>query len=494
MSTPTDPITVPVSMPTGNALPPFLVKTYDMVDDPSSDNAVSWSSTNNSFIIHDPLEFDKLLPKGSRKAKKRQKLLMKELVRLRKQQQTTDNQMQSMVERLQGMEQRQQQMMSFFAKGVNSPGFLSHFVQHQNESTKLITKGSKKHRLKQDGVVSTGHNKLPDSQSVKYQPIITLGNSSPPSETFSQGSGSGVTVPGLFSLEVTRDQSVPLEANSNKTEGEGDCRIQGPKIHSKIEQIEKNDKGIKRNYGSRARAYRHWDAITEDEVDEKKNYTTKGIIFQTLPENVLLQVSKHKNAKYVWESIKVRYIGAERVQKARLQILRNELEMLKMNDNESINDFMGKISGIVAKFKSLASTLEEEVIVRKFLNSVPKKYLPIVAPIEQYSDLETMPFEEAVGRVKAYEERLQSLEVNDGEHGQLMLASDQNYYESSGHERGRERNFERCGRGRGRGRGDKSGIRCYDCGDFGHFSYECMKWNDKDKEANLIQDEEPTLL
>nr|GEZ64348.1 zinc finger, CCHC-type [Tanacetum cinerariifolium] len=207
-------------------------------------------------------------------------------------------------------------------------------------------------------------------------------------------------------------------------------------------------------------AYGHWNAITEDEVDEKKNYTTKGIIFQTLLENVLLQVAKHKNAKDVWELIKVRYIGAERVQKARLKILRNELEILKMNDNESINDFAGKISGIAAKFKSLGSSLEEEVIVRKFLNSVSKKYLPIVAPIEQNSDLETMPFEEAAGRVKAYEERLQSLEANDGEHGQLMLASDQKYYESSGRERGCGRNFDRGvrGRGRGRGRGDKSGV------------------------------------
>ncbi|GKB85579.1 zinc finger, CCHC-type containing protein [Tanacetum coccineum] len=185
------------------------------------------------------------------------------------------------------------------------------------------------------------------------------------------------------------------------------------------------------------------------------NYTTWSIMIET--------VSKHKNAKDVWESIKVRYIGAERVQKARLQILRNELEMLKMNDTESINDFAGKISGIVAKFKSLGSTLEEEVIVRK-----------------------------THWRVKAYEERLQSLEAKDGEQDQLMLASDQTYGESSG----RGRNFERGGRGRGRGRGrgDKSGIRCYDCGEFGHFSYECTKWNKKDNEANLIQDEEPALL
>ncbi|GKA17115.1 hypothetical protein Tco_0696952 [Tanacetum coccineum] len=143
-----------------------------------------------------------------------------------------------------------------------------------------------------------------------------------------------------------------------------------------------------------SQAYGHWDAITEEEVDEKKNYTTKGIIFQTLPENVLLQVAKYKSAKDVWESIKVRYIGAERVQKASLQTLRNELEMLKMNDNESINDFAGKISGIVAKFKSLGSSLEEEVIVRKFLNSVTK-----------------------------------NLEAKDEDQAQLMMASEQKHKE-----------------------------------------------------------------
>ncbi|GJX77240.1 zinc finger, CCHC-type containing protein [Tanacetum coccineum] len=128
----------------------------------------------------------------------------------------------------------------------------------------------------------------------------------------------------------------------------------------------------------------------------------------------------------------------------------------------------------------------------EFPNFVPKKYLPIVAPIEQYYDLETMSFEEAVGRVKAYEERLQSLEAKDEEQGKLMLASEQTYGENSR----RKRNFKRGERGRGRGRSDKSGFRCYECGKFGHFSYECTNWKDKDdnKEANLIQKDEPTFL
>ncbi|MCD7464142.1 Heat stress transcription factor A-2c [Datura stramonium] len=34
--------------------PPFLTKTYELVDDPSSDDVVSWSRGNNSFIVWDP--------------------------------------------------------------------------------------------------------------------------------------------------------------------------------------------------------------------------------------------------------------------------------------------------------------------------------------------------------------------------------------------------------------------------------------------------------
>ncbi|KAL9231179.1 hypothetical protein vseg_006436 [Gypsophila vaccaria] len=54
----------PTPMTAVNAPPPFLCKTYDMVDDPATDAVVSWSSTNNSFIVWNPPEFARdLLPK-----------------------------------------------------------------------------------------------------------------------------------------------------------------------------------------------------------------------------------------------------------------------------------------------------------------------------------------------------------------------------------------------------------------------------------------------
>ncbi|MBA0773269.1 hypothetical protein Gotri_008558 [Gossypium trilobum] len=104
--------------------------------------------------------------------KRDKNVLMQELVRLRQQQQTTDNQLQNMVQRLQGMEQRQQQMMSFLAKAVQNPSFFAQFVHQQNESNRRISETNKKRRLKQDGIIGEDHSTASDGQIVKYQPLM----------------------------------------------------------------------------------------------------------------------------------------------------------------------------------------------------------------------------------------------------------------------------------------------------------------------------------
>ncbi|XP_008777830.1 heat stress transcription factor A-1-like [Phoenix dactylifera] len=236
----------------GNAPPPFLSKTYEMVDDPATDAIVSWGPGNNSFVVWNTPEFARdLLPKyfkhnnfssfvrqlntyGFRKVnpdrwefanegflrgqkhllktinrrkpaqtpsqaqqpqaqsanlaacvevgkfgleeeierlKRDKNVLMQELVKLRQQQQGTDRQLQTVGRRLQGMEQRQQQMMSFLAKAMQSPGFLAQLVQ-QNDSNWHIAGMNKKRRLPMQGNKQDGESTSPDCQIVKYQPLM----------------------------------------------------------------------------------------------------------------------------------------------------------------------------------------------------------------------------------------------------------------------------------------------------------------------------------
>ncbi|GJT45563.1 zinc finger, CCHC-type containing protein [Tanacetum coccineum] len=138
-----------------------------------------------------------------------------------------------------------------------------------------------------------------------------------------------------------------------------------------------------------------WEMIEPLETTQsnnKKDKTAIAFLYQSLPEEQLLQITKHKTAKAIWNALKTRHIGKERVQKARLQTLKSDFEMLHMKEDETIDTFTTKLTTLVNKAASLGHTMEDETLVRKLLNCVTQ----IVstngfASIEQYSDLSEIP-------------------------------------------------------------------------------------------------------
>lgn len=79
-----------------------------------------------------------------------------------------------------------------------------------------------------------------------------------------------------------------------------------------------------------------------------------------------------------------------------------DFDRLKMKDSETIDEFVGKVSEVSSKSAALGTIMEESKLVKKFLKSLPRrKYIHMVASLEQVLDLNTTSFEDIVGRLKA---------------------------------------------------------------------------------------------
>ncbi|XP_042451831.1 uncharacterized protein LOC122036548 [Zingiber officinale] len=260
-----------------------------------------------------------------------------------------------------------------------------------------------------------------------------------------------------------------------------------------------------------------WEAVEPVEgaqVDAKKDKKARAYILQCVPEDILLQIATKKTAKEVWDSLKTRYLGSDRVKKARVQMLKSEFDALRMKETDTIDEFAGKLSAMSSKFSALGATLEYSSLLKKLLDSIPDKLFPIVVGIEQFHDLETIQFEETIGRLKAYEERTLRLRSNtndtEGEllltHAEWQMRQKGSNVDTSSRGKGRGSSSPSRGKWRSRGRGmpsqdsvggtrDKRYIKCFNCEKMGHYASECYnKRCDDEAHLTCVTDEEPTLM
>nr|GEW38821.1 zinc finger, CCHC-type [Tanacetum cinerariifolium] len=109
-----------------------------------------------------------------------------------------------------------------------------------------------------------------------------------------------------------------------------------------------------------------WETIEPLEMtqsDNKKDKTAIAFLYQALPEEQLLQITKHKTAKAIWDALKTRHIGEQRVQQARLQTLKSDFKMLHMKEDETIDTFTRKLTTLVNKAATLGHTIKDQTLV-----------------------------------------------------------------------------------------------------------------------------------
>nr|GEY25463.1 ribonuclease H-like domain, reverse transcriptase, RNA-dependent DNA polymerase [Tanacetum cinerariifolium] len=162
-------------------------------------------------------------------------------------------------------------------------------------------------------------------------------------------------------------------------------------------QIEQQRLGVDEMYWVGNKIYKEEQEEQEEEEDEYDKEVEEG---------------KHGDANVRDEALQTRHIGVDRVQKARLQTLKTEFEMLKMKDDDSTDEFIAKLNSIVTRASGLGSTFDQQTLVRKLLCFVPKRFIQIVEAIKQFTDLEETTLDEAIGFKNGGQEKFRSYQDN----------------------------------------------------------------------------------
>ncbi|GKA83255.1 zinc finger, CCHC-type containing protein [Tanacetum coccineum] len=195
--------------------------------------------------------------------------------------------------------------------------------------------------------------------------------------------------------------------------------------------------------------------------------------------------------------------------------------MLHMKEDETIDTFTGKLTTLVNKAASLGHTIEDQTLIQKLLNVVPDRYLQIVASIEQYSDLSEMTMEEAIGRLKTYEERIKYKKGKQVDNQEKLMftrhESRRKYFRGRGrgkHKFSQGKNHERFKEEKKDGETsyktligtttpfsprnqgyDTTKLHCFQCRKIGHIAPNCPQRTKANEQSNLVEEDlEPTLL
>ncbi|GJZ39747.1 putative reverse transcriptase domain-containing protein [Tanacetum coccineum] len=94
-----------------------------------------------------------------------------------------------------------------------------------------------------------------------------------------------------------------------------------------------------------------------------------------------------KKAKEAWEVLKQEFQGDVKVRAIKLQTLKQDYENTKMKENESLNDYSSRLTDLINQMKSYGDEIEGQRIFEKILITIPKKFDPIIAVIENTKDL-----------------------------------------------------------------------------------------------------------
>ena len=131
------------------------------------------------------------------------------------------------------------------------------------------------------------------------------------------------------------------------------------------------------------------------------NFNSRALnaLFSAVTNEEFKKISAIEIAKEAWTILQKTYEGTKAVKDLKLQRLITSFEEIKMEEDESFDEFYAKLKDIVNSAFNLGETIPKHKIVRKVLRSLPKRFHAKITAIEESKDIDKIPLTELVGNL-----------------------------------------------------------------------------------------------
>ena len=129
------------------------------------------------------------------------------------------------------------------------------------------------------------------------------------------------------------------------------------------------------------------------------NCRALNALFNAVTNEDFKKISLTETAKEAWTILRTTYEGTKAIKDSKLQRLILSFEEIKMEEDESFDEFYAKLKDIVNSAFNLGETIPESKIVRKVRKSLPERFHAKITATEESKDIDKIPSIELVGNL-----------------------------------------------------------------------------------------------
>ena len=142
-----------------------------------------------------------------------------------------------------------------------------------------------------------------------------------------------------------------------------------------------------------------WQAIEVGWIKPKEvpvDWDEATIIVANFNSREFKRISSTKVAKEAWTILETTYEGTNSVKTVKNQRLISSFEEIRMEEDETFDEFYAKLMDIVNFAFNLGESMVESKIVRKIVRSLPERLHAKITVIEEVKDIDQLPLTELV--------------------------------------------------------------------------------------------------